>query len=344
MHEQLTPIEMLCKQQVEKDFGRELWAAYEVARAKVFDEMLPYIRQSEPFLTDHSPEHITNVLNNAFQLLGKERCIGKESTNSLEAAELYLLVLSILFHDVGNVFSRKGHKSRLQEAYAFARGSGQSLLQEKLLLVRIVEAHGGETLKGSPDTIGPLDREGIFKSKRVDCQRVAAILRLADEIAEGPQRTSLFMQTYLPYQKDAQVFHDYATIFDIHIDRGQGRLAIVYHIEIAPDTWGPGYDSSRIRALLQFCYRRLQKLDLERKYNRHYCSLLAPFKRTEASFHFHHRGSALQFDLDKVVLDDLVLPEKFSTEAIPEAFPAYRLDALMTKLDAIGSPIAGAAA
>src|SRR5688572_8202023 len=100
----LTEIEELCKKQVTKVFGQATWAEYEVARGKVFKDLLPHIRASEPFLTDHGPDHIVHVFNNALELLGRERCIGKDTAKALAPAELYLLVLSILFHDVGNVF------------------------------------------------------------------------------------------------------------------------------------------------------------------------------------------------------------------------------------------------
>jgi hypothetical protein len=330
--QKLTKIEDLCKKRTEETFGAGLWAGYIVSREKIFDKVIAHISRNEPFLTDHSASHIINVLNNAYDLLGREKCIGNDSTKSLDSAELYFLVLSILFHDVGNVFTRKGHKSRLGEAYEFARGTDQSLLQEKQLLFRIVEAHGGETTKGSSDTIGPLDNESVFKGKRVDCQRVAAILRLADELAEGAQRTSLFMQKYLPYPEDSEVFHDYANVTDINIGREQGRIAVVYQIEMAPETWGAIYNPQRLRKLLEFCYHRLYKLDLERKYNRHYCSMLTPFKKTEASFHFHFKGRDLRLELPKLVLDDLILPNSIKHNPIETTYPDYQLDRLMPRL------------
>jgi HD superfamily phosphodiesterase len=221
--EPFTEIEKICEKQLDKNLDADLWPAYALARAKVFKDLLPYIRRNEPYLSDHGPDHIINVLNNAYALLGRERCAGKDSTLSLEPTELYFLVLSILFHDVGNVFTRKNHNSRLQEAYEFARGNDQSLLSEKQILFKIVEAHGGKTSQGSPDTISPLDRRSVFRGKRVDCQRIAAILRLADELAEGQQRTSLFMQEHIPYPEDSQVFHDYASICDVHDASCLGR-------------------------------------------------------------------------------------------------------------------------
>lgn len=333
MHEELTEIEDLCKKLTEKTFDRGLWAEYEVARERVFTKLLPHIKQNEPFLTDHGPDHITHVMRNAFALLGKDQCAGRDSKRSLEPSELYFLVLAILFHDVGNVFTRKGHKSRLLEAYEFAKGTDQSLAQERRLLFNIVEAHGGLTAQGSSDTIAPLDSSGIFRAKRVDCQRVAAILRLADELAEGRERTSLFMQKHLSISEESKIFHDYANITDVHISRDEGRIVVVYDIEMLPKTWGPDFDGARLRNLLEFCLFRIQKLDLERKYNRHYCSFLQRFKKTEATFNFHYNSEDLHIEIPTIVLDDLVMPDRFDPDRLSLSFPAFQLNTLMPRLE-----------
>ena len=80
-------------------------------------------------------------------------------------------------------------------------------------------------------------------------------------------------------------YHDYASITDIHIDRKDGRIVVVYSIEITPDSWGAQFDAVRLRQLLEFCYHRLEKLDLERKYNRHYCSRCF-FRSKRPKLHF----------------------------------------------------------
>ncbi|WP_438482525.1 HD domain-containing protein [Oleiharenicola lentus] len=325
----LTEIEKLCEKCAKMHLDADLWAGYIGARAKLFNEVLPYIRASEPHLSDHGPAHIKNVLNNAYELLGKEQCVGKESKKSLEPMEFYFLMLAILFHDVGNVFGRKDHKHRLKEAYEFARGKDEGLLAERRILFKIVEAHGGKTAAGSSDTIGPLESNGLFRAKRVDCRRIAAILRLADELAEGPQRTSLFMQQHFKYAESSQVFHDYASVCMVHIGRDDGRLALVYHIDIMPEGWGAEFDEKRLRALLEFCYQRIVKMELERKYNRHYCSLLAPFKRTEVSFHFHLKRQDLRHELPNIVLTDLILPDDMGPSKFTQDNPAYSVDALM---------------
>ncbi len=310
--ENLKKIETLAESRLSSCFGeaegKQLWGIYMSARQKAIHDILPFIARYEPNLTDHGARHVEDVLENAFLLLGKEACQGTDSRHALTAAELYFLVMAILFHDLGNIFGRKEHNRRLEEVLHWCRGD-DCPNSEKRQLLSIVEAHCGHTREGSKDTIGNLDNASSFKKTRLDCRRVAAILRLADELAEGPQRTSQFIRSHFPQSEDSVIFHQYATITEVFIDRGGGRIVLTYNVEVAPNEWKQPYDEIRLKQLLEFCYARAVKLDLERKYNKHHCSLLRAFERTEISFHFYHKCVDLRVGIQKIVLDDLILPE-----------------------------------
>ena len=66
-------------------------------------------------------------------------------------------------------------------------------------------------------------------------RELAAVLRFADELAEGPQRTSEFMQAEGLYESESQQFHDYANSTHILIDRGTNRIILTYEIGIGVD-------------------------------------------------------------------------------------------------------------
>ena len=85
------------------------------------------------------------------------------------------------------------------------------------------------------------------------------------------------MQTHFPYPEDSAIYHDFANVTRVFIDRDGERIVLPFDIEIAPDTWGQTFDENRLRRLLLRCYGRAVKLDIERKYNRHFCSLIRPF-------------------------------------------------------------------
>lgn len=333
--QQLTDIERLVEPRLMAAFGeadgKALWGGYATARQKIVHDIAGFISAEEINLTDHSARHIKNVLQNAFLLLGEPCCTGTDSKTALNANEMYFLTLAILFHDLGNIFGRKEHNRRLEEAYEYARGK-DGTLPEKRQLFNIVEAHCGQTREGSKDTIGNLESGASFRRERLDCRRVAAILRLADELAEGPQRTSVFRQKHFPPASESEIYHDYAKVCEVCIDRPGERIILTFDIEICPELWKQPFDEVRLERLLNYCDTRAVKLDLERKYNAHYCSLLRPFKRTEISFHFHYMGQDLRLGLGKIVLDDLVLPTPTADMALGKRSSAFDVSEIMAKL------------
>lgn len=238
--------------------GEEKFALYLTARKKLLEDVLEEIKIAEPKLTDHGPKHIANVLQNAQRLLG-------DDVKLLSGTELYCLILSILFHDVGNVLGRDGHQLNIGKVYDHVRQPDASHRQEQLILLQIVAAHCGEGADKTNDTLKFLEPSHL-DGRSVNLRQIAAILRFADELAEGPQRTSLFLAKMHGYSTDSQTYHRYAAITQIHIDKGAGRIALTYHPPVTTSQNGFLENEADLRELLQFTYKRIQKLDQERKY------------------------------------------------------------------------------
>src|SRR5208337_539406 len=94
--------------------GNQKFSQYLHARDHL-EEILDQIRATQPTLTDHSLRHVMEVLDNAESLLGTE----SELKKSFSGTDLYCLALSILFHDVGNVFNREEHQHKVAEVYDY---------------------------------------------------------------------------------------------------------------------------------------------------------------------------------------------------------------------------------
>src|SRR5205823_8617134 len=123
-------------------------------------------------------------------------------------------------------------------------------------------------------------------------------------LAEGPQRTSEFMRSKGLYTQDSRIYHDYASITHVRIDRGNERIVLAYEIEIADDdSW-----QDKLRHLLGFVYRRVSKLDQERRYARFYSDLLSSFKSTWVTLNFHCKGQLLELNQPPLRIDDKVVP------------------------------------
>lgn len=177
------------EKKINKDFkdekARLLKAAYDSARSELAKQIYCEIKGQEPNLSDHSNEHISNVLDNAYALLEEDGAV-----NNLSGIEMYCLGMIILFHDVGNLYGRENHQTRIAKIYDQIRGTNSSVRPEKTLVLKAARAHTGKALDGSYDTLKDLGQNEHLEGKQVRLRDLASVLRFADELAEGPQRTS----------------------------------------------------------------------------------------------------------------------------------------------------------
>ncbi|MBI2825943.1 MAG: hypothetical protein HYX69_14765 [Planctomycetia bacterium] len=316
------------------DVGDRYFAGYMAARAKLMDDILREIKGVEPSLSDHSADHIENVLSNAAKLLTL-----RPKTHGLSAIELYCLGMFVLFHDVGNLFGRTDHHKKVSEIYDWTRGTTSDVQHEKTLVLAAAAAHTGLASDGTRDTLKELPVTEHLNGHRVRLQQLAAILRLADELAEGPQRTSDFMQQHALYVADSRIFHQYASVTHVFIDRGNARVCLTYEIDIGcnSDESEDGRDR-RIVALLEFVYQRAVKLDQERRYSRFYSPILSPFQTTSITFNFRCNRVPLSFSLPPISLDDKIIPGE-PCRSLVDMAPAYSIPRLLADLRAHASKV-----
>jgi hypothetical protein len=313
------------KKSLEDEVGQskaqEIFSDYVKARKCVYEQIAEEIKAREPNLSVHGPRHIDNVLENIDDLLGDTKISG---------ADLYILCISAVFHDVGNLYGRKEHNKKIDEIYSHCKGNAIDR-QEQKAIGFIVGAHTGQAKDGSTDTLKVLDENfSLFKNK-ISLRKNAAVLRLADELAEGPQRTSLFMQTHGGYGTDSLIYHHYANVVQIHIDRNLGRISALYNINLVfndnvkIDT---GEDFIEFR---DFIFKRFNKLDQERKYCKHYCDWLDPFKKSVATLDFFDGNHQINLDLPPIDLTDLVLPECANNDIL-KCYPQYETETILKNL------------
>lgn len=291
------------EEKLHKDFGSEVGSEYFTRYAYfrdrlIADNALDGIKSIEPGLTDHGPVHIAHVMNNVYKLLGG---LPQEY---LSALEYYCLALMILFHDTGNIFGRNGHPQNAYLVYDYFKGNYDNR-QERHIILKGIAAHGGKAKDGSEDTLKHLKNNESVDGEVIRLRELAALLRFGDELAEGRKRTSLFMQNYHKYPTDSKIFHEYASIIDLLIDRNNERIAVAYNFHVDSEN----HDESEFEQLFEFTIKRLWKLDVERRYNKNYSELLSPFKYTIATFNVYVDGELM----DDVVSDEIILRDLFPT-------------------------------
>lgn len=308
-----------------KSLGETKFGIYTSARAIILSEIAPEIKATEPFLTDHGPTHIANVLDNVYALLG-------ESIKDLTSLELYCLILSVLFHDVGNIFDRMEHRTTAAKVFKYVWPDSERRSEEYRLLNGIIKAHCGISQNGSKDTIKNVERVDQLEGKKIRLREIAAIVRFADELAEGQHRTSLFVLKQFGLPLDSEIYHEYAKITKILIDRGNSRVALSYTICLEHTTRAMSdVEKCKLRTLLDYVYKRIIKLNQERQYAKFYSKYL-PFDETSVSLNFQIGPYPDVLDLPRLYINDLVVPGDTS-KYIHEYDDTYNLDNIMNNID-----------
>ncbi|UFW42054.1 HD domain-containing protein [Bradyrhizobium sp. WSM471] len=216
--------------------------------------------------TKHDISHIDDVIQRTGQLLGLDKP-GSQPYEKLEPYETFVLLYAILLHDAGNAYERAGHEAR---AFDILRDMGNLCPLadiEKRLVASIAQAHGGRTEAGDKDTIPAVVREnessidGIIVRGR----RLAALLRLADELSENPRRADAIAlenhsKSYLP--------NFYCKVINTKIDVLAGNISLTYSIhkeDLGAEHPDPE-NSDKPTLVVDYIAKRIAKCDQERRY------------------------------------------------------------------------------
>lgn len=280
--------------------GCELYSDYEHLRNELIkDNFFQEIKIKEPNLSDHSDRHIKDVQDRAYRLIGDFKKQG------LKVMDVYCLSLMILFHDVGNIFGRKGHDSicKIAEVYNKYRANHEKYGDERRQVTIGASAHSGLSSAGCKDTLKFI-KKGSIKNEEINLPEIAAILRFADELSEGKHRTCSFLLERNMYDSESKIFHKYANITEILIDRALERISITYSINVTEKFHEDETEQKEIEELIKFTFYRAVKLDQERRYTKYYSSILQSFKYVTVLYNFEKNYTPLVIDIQPIRFED----------------------------------------
>jgi hypothetical protein len=216
-------------------------------------------------LTDHGPNHIKTVINRASSILNNPK-----NDNELTGYEIYLLLCSIHFHDLGNIFGREKHEKRVAKMMEHvSQYLGDST--EKSLIRQIAATHGGK-VDGNKNTISFLPPSAALNGQDVRPRLLAAILRFADELADDHHRANKILLQLGVVPKKSLIYHKYADCLNSVMVRDECKsIELNYSMNIVDlEKKYPKYDekSKRYRTIyiLDEILDRLLKMYLERIY------------------------------------------------------------------------------
>lgn len=214
------------------------------------------------YLNDHGPDHILKVIFRATQLINKSEII-------LSEYEIYMLLTAIHIHDVGNIIGRQGHEiNSLEIINKFGTAAGHDRIEWDCIF-EIAEAHGGNP----KDKISDLTTEQILDFP-VRKRLLAAILKLADELAEDRTRASRFQLENDMIPELAELYHKYSfCLHSTHIDLSARQINLSFDVEendlcktFKKTIKEDGRDVIKEVYLIDEIYERTYKTHLERMY------------------------------------------------------------------------------
>ena len=214
-------------------------------------------------LTRHGKKHVETVVHRASRLLMHDP---SPSSHCLTCYEVYLLLMAIYFHDVGNVYGREQHEKMIVPIINTMKPLLSDEAVERGTVIKIAEAHAG-TVNGTPeDTIARLAPSDLVLGKRVRMQALAAVLRFADELADDSSRSAGILKTTRKLPRESEVYHYYAKALhsvDVRPSEYIVDLRYQFHCSDAKEKFGKGSESVY---LLDEIYTRTLKMHSEREY------------------------------------------------------------------------------
>lgn len=172
------------------------------------------------YLNDHGPDHIAKVILRASQLL-------KHSEIELTDYEIYILLMSIHIHDIGNILGRNSHEiNSMGIINKFGINAGQDRIEWDCIF-EIAEAHGGNP----KDKISSLYPERILDFE-IRKSLLASILKLADELAEDRTRASRFELESQLIDPFAEIYHQYSfCLHSVDINGVARQISLSFDVE-----------------------------------------------------------------------------------------------------------------
>jgi hypothetical protein len=211
------------------------------------------------YLTDHGQDHVKTVIARAAALVGTKPEV-------LTCYETYLFIAAVIFHDVGNIFGRPEHETKLGEVMQALGAILGNEGPEIRAIWQIAQAHGGKSKKGDRDKISLLEPQSPVLGREIRLRVLAALLRFADELADDHTRAAKVLALLKIIPTSSEVYHKYASSLHSVLIKVPGD-AIDLAFELSTDDviceFGKG---SGAVLVIDEIYERTLKMHFERIY------------------------------------------------------------------------------
>ena len=281
-------------------------------------------------MTTHGPRHVADLITNLDKLARNIDQKGNSNMGRLDIHEAYILLCSAHLHDVGNIGGRKNHPDEIRDKIASnkTRIAGTFSAQQ---IFEVASAHGGEDEEFGKDKIRRI-RTGKGTGPRL--QLLAAMLRLADELAENPERVPEAILERLKAVPESLLAFAYARCFqDFHIE-GE-TLQINFRVCPSQRNLTTEVEGDTV-TFFKFLETRIDKMEKEAKYCSQYGRPELNIAEIKIAIFFHEdeipskveRTANLTLELEQGYPEEL----RPLSERCPELRGASSLDDYCKKL------------
>jgi len=173
------------------------------------------------FLTNHGINHIKTLIARATQFVdGNEFCI-------LSPFEVFLLLMAIHVHDVGNILGRKGHEVSAKDIIDKLKPIGIVGQDDWIwnYVYDIAKTHKGFQI----ETLPKLEHIHDIPFRP---QLLAGILKFADELAEDFSRSSKINVDLSNIPEDSNIYHVFASCVNSIIPKPlMGEIEMIFNLK-----------------------------------------------------------------------------------------------------------------
>jgi hypothetical protein len=213
---------------------------------------------------NHGRGHIKRVMENL------DRLVGDNPLEHLNIYELFLAMMSILYHDIGLLQQRKEHAD-ISKALLEGDANDAYIINamDKEIIAAAVVSHSSS--KDIAKEFGRFSPEEIIANYKARPTVIGALVRLADELDEDHRRADPILQDRLKLPEESQFFWLFCRrIRGIRPDLSTKRIDV--NLALEPEdtkTYGKLPDG-RTRHFIAFLAKKLAKINDERVVVNHF--------------------------------------------------------------------------
>ncbi len=264
------------------------------------------------FLNNHGEEHIEKVEEKAYEIAVRLQGDG------LTEIEVFILLCAIQIHDIGNILGRVGHEKNLGKIFEEKCKEIIPDSIERNFIERISSAHGGTLSNGSKDTISSLEPDSFLQGYKIRTRLLAAILRLADELADDNTRASRGALDLGIIGTNSKIYQDYsAALHTVLLEKGDAeyeyKIILVYNLDYKNITEKYSFGGND-KFLLDEIYDRTIKMERERRYCMKFMSTYINVYKIEVKIEI--LGDTCVVDKITYTLEDTLYPQEPTSGSI----------------------------